>query len=791
MQSKSWQTKILFVATAIAITVYLTWRAVYTLPFSYGLPSFITGLLLLICEIVAGFEALEQYLNMVKFQEPEMPRIPAEMYPDVDIFVATHNEGPDVLFKTLNGCTFLKYPDPRRIHVHLCDDNNRPEMRELAERLGVNYHGLTGNTQAKAGNINNALAKTRAPLCVIFDADMIPRSEFLMETVPYFMLPYMKKDESGVWVRRTAEEIDPDYHIGFIQTPQSFYNADLFQYNLYAEERVPNEQDYFFREINIGRNRNNTPLFAGSNAVMSRRALLEVGGLAADTITEDFETGIRIQEKGYTTYAVAKPLAHGLAPHSIPSLLAQRERWGRGCVQSLRNVKLFRSGLDWSSKMSYFACMIYWWTFFRRFVYIAAPILSVLFHFHVVVATLPQLLVFWLPYYVMNSWALKKLSGNTRNQHWNNLIDTTMFPYLIVPIALETVGIRKRRFVVTKKRREEKKTSSFTFALPHLLLTIVSAVSLVIAVTYMIRTATLYNAIIVFWLIVNGKNLVLSVFFMSGRDNFRKTERFAAALPVEIRLRGKAYYGVTSDISEAGMAVNFDFPVYLPDDAQFDLSISHADRYQARMLCTVVHVEPSRDKGKWSYSLRVAEIDETNLRQYMQVVYDRKHTLPDQISSTLTVLDDFSLNVSRRISESYKRVIRKLPRIVLEIPVTLSDGRKALLKDFNYKYAWISGGDLPTDDFSVEPSPDLVILLAPIPEVRYDEELRGRLYQVRNLDALLANDMLEKFLARRGRQQASPGEPPGKTITRVKVAMGGTLPPSRESTRLHSTKPAV
>ena len=82
------------------------------------------------------------------------------------------------------------------------------------------------------------------------------------------------------------------------KTPQSFYNPDLFQFNFYSEKRIPNEQDFFFREINVGRNRANAPIYAGSNTLISREALDEVGGIATGTITEDFETGIKIQAKG-------------------------------------------------------------------------------------------------------------------------------------------------------------------------------------------------------------------------------------------------------------------------------------------------------------------------------------------------------------------------------------------------------------------------------------------------------------------------------------------------------------
>ena len=63
-------------------------------------------------------------------------------------------------------------------------------------------------------HLNNALSKTTSPLVVTFDADMIPMHNFLTACVPYF---FIENEE-----------------IGFIQTPQSFYNPDLFQYNLFS-----------------------------------------------------------------------------------------------------------------------------------------------------------------------------------------------------------------------------------------------------------------------------------------------------------------------------------------------------------------------------------------------------------------------------------------------------------------------------------------------------------------------------------------------------------------------------
>ena len=108
------------------------------------------------------------------------------------------------------------------------DDGNRAAVAQLAQHFSIGYLGLANNKEAKSGNFNNALAHTDSPLVATFDADMIGRHTFLMETVPYFYLPYIRRDQNGEWLPLAPEEVDPNYKIGLIQTPQSFYNPDLF-----------------------------------------------------------------------------------------------------------------------------------------------------------------------------------------------------------------------------------------------------------------------------------------------------------------------------------------------------------------------------------------------------------------------------------------------------------------------------------------------------------------------------------------------------------------------------------
>ena len=412
------KTKIFLWLAIITMTIYIVWRALFTLPDrnEYGILAFVFGVYLLVAEIIAAVEAFGHYKSMNNVVVPKKPEVPLSEYPHVDILIATHNEDVELLYKTVNGCKHMRYPDKGKVHIYICDDTNRPEVRKLAQDMEIGYFGMTENKHAKAGNLNNAIRLTTSPYLVTFDADMIPTSEFLLETVPYTFLGKYREVEEGKWEPIPEDEIDEKYKFGFIQTPQSFYNADLFQYNLYSEDTVPNEQNFFFREINIVRNRTNTPIYAGSNTLILRQALEDVGGIATGLITEDFATGIRIQKNGYKSYATDKVEANGLAPNDFKSLIRQRERWARGCIQSLKKEHVILSKkLKWSQKMSYLNSLLYWYNPLCRFMYILAPILFGLFDIYVLEYTFVEMLCMWVPYFILYNGAIKFASGNIRN----------------------------------------------------------------------------------------------------------------------------------------------------------------------------------------------------------------------------------------------------------------------------------------------------------------------------------------------------------------------------------------
>ena len=295
--------KLLYLGAFVTSLFYLSWRLIMTIPWHDSWFALIFGVLLWGSELVSSITAFIITSNKHKDFKLEKPEIAPERYPDVDVLIATHNEDPDLLYKTVNACTYMHYPDKSKVHIYVCDDTDRPEVAALAKELGVGYFGLSDNKDAKSGNYNNALNQTSSPLVATFDADMIPYSEFLLETVPYFV--------EQVEADANDEELDKA-PIGLIQTPQSFYNEDIFQYHLFSEGTLPNEQDFFSKGINNFNSACGSAFYTGSNTVLYRKAIDDAGGFPTDTITEDFELGARMNIEGYVNYSTDAPMASGL-----------------------------------------------------------------------------------------------------------------------------------------------------------------------------------------------------------------------------------------------------------------------------------------------------------------------------------------------------------------------------------------------------------------------------------------------------------------------------------------------
>lgn len=653
--------------------VYLLWRTFRTVPLHDGIVSIVAGVSLLVVEILGMLEAFVHYFNMHRIENHEIPMVPLAEYPDVDVFIATYNEPPELLYKTVNGCVHMEYPNKDKVHIYICDDGNRSEMKALAEKMGVGYINREDHKGAKAGNLNHAMSVTNSPLIATFDADMIPRKEFLLVTAAYFVEQEIKN--------RELEEKD-QVKIGFIQTPQSFYNPDLFQFNLFSENTIPNEQDYFYKDVQVSRNKSNSVIYGGSNTLISREALDEVGGFYTKSITEDFATGILIQRKGYKCFAINHVLASGLSPTDLKSLINQRVRWARGCIQTGRKMHLILNlKLSFAQKINYLASVWYWYASWKRLIYIMSPILFATFGVMVVRCTLIEVLIFWLPMYISSNICLKMMSRNIRTTRWTNLYETIIFPFLLIPTLLETFCISMKKFKVTKKERKEQQTN-WLYAIPHGILIVLSVIGIVNCVSWTFATGRIDYIVILFWLFLNLYNLVMSLFFILGRKTVRNAERQKAAIPCRVKTRFEEMEGVTEDISENGTSIYLEVPCDIEEDEPVTLTLDNGV-YHAEVEGRVVAVA-NRTEKKWRYAFVIADLKDSKA-EYFQLIYDREPSLPDNLDESQSSFEDLRKNLTRRIiTTEYHN--RKKARVPIH-KTFLADGyNDVMLINYNYDY---------------------------------------------------------------------------------------------------------
>ncbi len=621
-------------------TVYLLWRIFYSIAYEAGVISIASNIILLVIEILGFFETCIHYSNAWGRNSHPLPEIKKNEYPEVDIFIASYNEPAELLYKTINGCKHLKYPNNDKVHIWLCDDNRRKEIKALCKKMKVGYFDRPDNEGAKAGNLNHALGLTSAPYIVTLDADMIVRSDFLLKTIPYF-----------VDVEKRAKKLKEDVHLGFLQTPQCFYDPDVFQHALYAETRIPNEQDFFYRAIEVGKTSSNSVIYGGSNTILSRKALEDIGGFYTGSITEDFATGLLIESKGYLSLALGEPMASGKTPHTYKEHIKQRSRWGRGVISTGKKLHILTGkGLRLEQKLSYLSSVTYWYSSVKTLVYIMSPILFAVFNIRVFKCSWLDLLVYWFPMFVFQDLCLRVMSGNLVSSKWSGIYETSVMPHLLIPILKETFGLSESKFLVTDKTRRENRKVDYRSMVPFIILIFLSAVGIVRAVLLIRIDTILPMVIMLFWLLRNFYFLFMAIFLIDGRDsdNEEVKVRDGEFVNVECKDSDLKFEGITTFLTEHSMKVILDEGDSLKIGERLRIKV-FKDEYEADLEGVVIDKLNSRFNNQCVHTLEILKFNNSR-DEYLQILYDRIPTLPQTLNRDLGIAPYFWRNIIQRLA---------------------------------------------------------------------------------------------------------------------------------------------
>ncbi len=310
----------------------------------------------------------------------------------VDIYITVAGEPIEIVRKTVLAAMRIDYPFS---HVYILNDGkvagkkNWRQIENIPNQTDPGKVSCITRTEpggAKAGNINHALKLTTSPFIAILDCDHVPKKNFLKAMAGYF--------------------IDPK--VAFVQSPQYYRNHT----SGFVANAAWQQQTLFFGPICRGKARTNSLFMCGTNMLIRREALDDVGGMSQDSITEDLLTSLLMHAKGWKSIYVPRILAEGLAPEDLGSYWKQQFRWSRGSLEVLFKYNpLFLPGLSWQQRVQYLASVSY---YLSGLVVLADAILP-LFYFYFglipVSATTMAIAMIFVPYIFVTLYSLQFISS--------------------------------------------------------------------------------------------------------------------------------------------------------------------------------------------------------------------------------------------------------------------------------------------------------------------------------------------------------------------------------------------
>lgn len=576
------QLHLLLVWISIVVTLrYLYYRTFNTL----NLDGWVNGtfsLLLYAAELYAIGTLVLAYFQTLKLRDRQsvsMAQVPVDQWPQVDIYIPTYNEDVEIVRKTALAALAITYPAGKK-EVYVLDDGRKfPERREklwqMCQEVGCELMVRDNNDHAKAGNINSALPRTPGDLVLILDCDHIPTRNILQETVGFFLNP----------------------KVSLVQTPHWFYNPDPFERNLLTQGKVPVGNELFYKVLQKGNDFWNASFFCGSAAIVRKKHLLEVGGIAVETVTEDCHTSLRLHIKGYETVYYDKIMVAGLAPEKFSSYVGQQVRWARGMAQILRlEWPMFNRHLTLPQRICYTSATTHFFFGFPRLMYAIAPIAFLIFGVNLVRGLGLETLTYALPSILLALNANYIIHKGVRFSFWNEIFEYSMAFQDGIVTFMALVNPKMGSFNVTDKGLQVSKRS-FDWASVRILVIIgvLSLISLFLVPYWLITElqdpdAVWINAV---WCMVNLLLLTAAILVALEQPQLRQAHRLNRQLRVTVFSGSNTFEGITLDISESGAQILLSDWPNLPDAVDLEI---HGDTTQRAFLSgRVLRVSPRSD----------------------------------------------------------------------------------------------------------------------------------------------------------------------------------------------------
>ncbi len=252
-------------------------------------------------------------------QDPGVEHLLDGPLPVVTIQLPIYNER-FVAKRLIDACAAINYPSDK-LEIQVLDDSIDDTVDIIEERVrhwrarGRDIVHVQRSERAgfKAGALQHGLSTSRGEFIAIFDADFIPRPDFLASTLPHF----------------------GDPKVGMVQTRWIFLNRD---WSLLTRLQALSLEAHFVVEQFV-RNRAGCFInFNGTGGVWRRTCIDDAGGWHTDTLTEDLDLSYRAQLKGWRFTFLRGTEAPSELPIGMNAFRAQQFRWTKGAIQTAKKT---------------------------------------------------------------------------------------------------------------------------------------------------------------------------------------------------------------------------------------------------------------------------------------------------------------------------------------------------------------------------------------------------------------------------------------------------------------------
>jgi cellulose synthase/poly-beta-1,6-N-acetylglucosamine synthase-like glycosyltransferase len=245
---------------------------------------------------------------------------PVENWPSVTVQLPIYNE-MYVAKRLIEAAARLNYPK-QLLEIQVLDDSedatvylvHRTVQRLRSQGIQIMHLRREHRRGYKAGALADGFKQAKGEYLTIFDADFVPRPDFLIRTLPYLIHTSKNGNENTAFIQTRWSHLNRNYSV--LTLLQSLSIDAHFKVEQYARSI----SGFWFN-------------FNGTAGIWRKQAIVDAGGWKADTLTEDLDISYRAFLKGWKAVYLDEVDVPAELPMSFTAYRRQQHRWARGSFE--------------------------------------------------------------------------------------------------------------------------------------------------------------------------------------------------------------------------------------------------------------------------------------------------------------------------------------------------------------------------------------------------------------------------------------------------------------------------